>query len=149
LQHTISSTLQQRLSWQLQTTLSGNERYEAYFEQIPASKLSYQLDIRPVPNLLVSLLATYRSSTHWKELAAIDGEEYHMPTGIPIRKFSDTYNTHTPSYFNIDLRLQKWLLDRHLSAQFSINNLLNEEVRMHPMGAKKSTTFNVKIGLHL
>ena len=147
LQHTISNQLQQTLSLHTQRTLSGGSRYKAYFEQIPETKLIYQLDIRPVSGLLLSLNASYRSSTRWKEFEAIEGEEYRLPVGIPIRDFSGTFHTQTPSYFDVGLSVQKWFFDHHFSTQFSVQNLFNDEVRMHPMGAKLATKFNVKIGL--
>lgn len=143
----ISHLVDQRFSILLQRTVSGTERYKSYWKQIPATKVSYDLDIQPVNDLMLSLNATYRSSTHWEEYADLEGASYKLPSGIPIRPYSGTFHTATPSFTNITIGLQKRFWDGRLNTQFSIQNLLNQEVRMHTMGAELFTKFNVKVGL--
>ncbi len=146
--HSISSLFEHSISFHLQQTLNSSERYKNYFKQIPDTKIQYQFDIYPTSGLRLSLNAVYRSSTEWVELEALEGKEYGLPGGIPIRPFTGTFHTKTPSYLNLSLSARKWFWDQHLSTQFNIQNLLDQEVRMHTMGAELAPKFSVKIALH-
>lgn len=145
--NSISGMLRQQFHIQLQNTISGTARYKQYYRQIPETKISYQLDITPVPNLNLSLLASYRSSTEWLEYQALEGVEYKLPSGIPIRPFSGIFHTKTPSFTNVVVSAQKWFWDRRINTQFSVQNLLNQEVRTHTLGAELFTKFNIKLGV--
>ncbi len=149
LKHEISDNFRQSAALRIQRTISGTDRYESYFKQVPKTKFRYELDVNPVPNLLLSVNATYRSATRWDEFAAIEGNEYRLPNGIPIRDVSGTFNTKTPAYTDLSLSVQKWFLSRRLNTQFSVRNLLNEEVRMHPLGGEMAMKFDIKISLKL
>lgn len=147
--NTIADWLNQQFSFQIQHTLSGSDRYREYFEQIPEAKIDYQLNVVPNPNLILSLQTSYQSSTEWREYEALDGVEYILPSGIPIRRFSGTFDTTTPAFTNVTLGVQKWFWNRHISTQFSLQNLLNQEVRTHTLGAELFTKFNIKVGVNL
>lgn len=148
---TLESTLKQKpLAWldhsfsmQYQTTLEGSARYEEYFQQIPVAKLWYQISVKPVENLSLSLQGAYRSSAKWTEFKALDGEEYRdLDNLFPV--FTGTYDSRVPAHVNIELGAQKLFWQKRLSLQFTIQNLLNDEIRMHPIGANKSLMFNIK-----
>lgn len=145
LKHAYKNILTQSISVNYQYTLDGTARYHSYFEQAPETKLQYQLDILPVQSLAVSLNTLYRSSTSWEEFEAIDGNQYRLLNGIPIREVTGTFHTQTPAYFDVSLSAKKWFWDRKLSTQFTVNNLLNEDLRMHPLGAELSTKFDFQV----
>jgi hypothetical protein len=149
LEHKISNMFRQSAALVLQRTISATNGYQNYFRQVPDTKFKYQIDLQPVPNLLLSLNATYRSSTEWNEFAAIEGNENRLPNGIPIRNVTGTFHTETPAYTDVSLSVQKWFFNRHLNTQFSLRNLLNEEVRMHPLGGELATKFDIKINVKL
>lgn len=143
----ISGSFNQELAVLLQHTVSGSQRYQSYFEQIPETKVSYNLNVNPFKDLAISFNAMYRSSTTWREYKALDGVTYKLPSGIPIRPVSGTFHTTTPSFTNISVGIQKWFWNRHVNTQFSVQNLLNQEVRYHTMGAELFTKFNIRIGV--
>lgn len=147
--HTFSGRFHHSLGINLQHTLSGSDRYRAYFDQIPETKVLYRFTATPVPSLTLSMNALYRSATTWHEFERIEGNEYRLPSGIPIRVVTGTFHTKTPAYTDITLSLKKWFWDRRLSTRFTLRNLLNEEVRMHTLGAQLYTKFDFKIQLHL
>jgi len=146
--HSLLPLFHQQLTFQLQHTLTGTDRYKEYSNQIPGTKISYQFDVFPVPNLSLSLKTIYRTSTEWAEFEALDGVEYTLPSGIPIRDFSGTFDTDTPAFVNLNISVRKWFWNRHVSTQFSLKNVFNEEVRTHTLGAELSTKFDIKIGLN-
>ncbi len=145
--HSYANLFQQSLTIYLQNTIGGSERYRNYFKQIVDTKIKYQFDIAPVRGLRLSFNAVYRSSTQWPEFAAVDGKEYRLPAGIPIGDFTGTFHTTIPSYINAGLSVRKWLFDRHLSLQFGLQNILDREVRYHPIGASLYPKFNFKVSL--
>ena len=142
-----SDLFQQQLSFLLQRTVSGTQRYRSYFKQVPETKINYNIDITPVNDLTLSVNTSYRSSASWPEFEALEGIAYKLPSGIPIRPVSGTFHTKTPSFTNISLGVQKWFWNRHLNTRFSVQNLLNKEVRFHTMGAELFTKFNIQVGL--
>ncbi len=147
LDHSYSSLFQQSLTLYLQNIIDGSERYRNYFKQIPDTKIKYQFDITPVRGLQISLNAIYRSSTEWVEFRALEGKEYRLPIGIPIRPFTRTFHTTVPSYINIGLSVRKWFADRRISLQLGLQNILDQEVRLHPIGASLYPKANFKLSL--
>jgi hypothetical protein len=135
--------LRQEVSIDLNTTLLGSSRYKDYFRQIPPTQIKYRVDLAPVRNLSLSLQGRYRSATHWKEFRALDGQEYRdIDNLFPV--FSGTYSSTAPSQFDIEAGAKKWFWEKRLSLQFTVQNLLNDEVRLHPFGADRALMFNIK-----
>lgn len=135
--------LNHNLSLQVQTGLAGSQRFKDYFRQIPLTQIMYQFSVNPVENLLLSLKGTYRSSTQWNEFDALDGEEYRdIDNLFPV--FTGTYNSTVPAHLNIAVGAKMWFWQERLSLQFTVQNLLNDEIRLHPMGADKALMFNIK-----
>lgn len=133
----------QEFSMEFQTTIQGTDRYKEYFKQVPIGQIKYHLNITPVKNLNLSLQGYYRSSTEWKEFDALDGREYRdLDNLFPV--FTGTYSSTAPSHLDIEIGAKKWFLDEIFSLQFTIRNLLNDEVQLHPFGATQSLMFNIK-----
>lgn len=149
IKHTYGHTFTHAFAVNLQRTLSGSDRYRSYFRQVPETKVQYRLQVTPTPDLALSMNALYRSATTWNEFDAIEGNEYKLPSGIPIREVTGTFHSKTPAYTDITLGVQKWFWDRRLSTQFTLRNLLNQELRMHPLGADLNTKFDLQVSLSL
>lgn len=135
--------LRQLFSIHFRSTLLGSSRYEDYFRQIPDIHLKYRVDVNPLNNFALTLQGWYRSSTRWKEFDALDGREYRdLDNLFPV--FSGTYNSTLPSQVDLEIGAQKWFWERRLSLQVTVQNILNEEVRLHPFGADRALMFNIK-----
>src|SRR5699024_3869926 len=132
--HTLGDIFRQSLALNYQTTLAGSQRYKNYFRQMPKTKFQYKLDAKPGKDIVLSLDVLYRTATMWKEFTAIEGNHYRLPGGIPVPHSEGTFHVRTPSNFNATLSVQKWFWDRHISAQASVRNLFNDQIRMHPLG---------------
>jgi len=141
--HRTFEWLRQEISIELRTTLQGSSRYEDYFRQVPGTHIKYKIDVAPVRNLSLTLQGKYRSSTHWKEFDALEGKEYRdIDNLFPI--FSGTYNSTVPPQLDIEIGAKKWFWEKRLSLQFTVQNLLNNEVRLHPFGADQALMFNIQ-----
>lgn len=143
LTHTPRNWMTQKLGLHMSQTPGGSDRYRTYFRQIPRRKVTYQLKLTPVQNLDFSLEGRYQSSAHWEEFEALDGQQYEdIDNLFPV--YTGTFQSTVASHFNIDVSARKWLWNKKLNLQFTVQNLLNDEVRMHPMGADRSLLFNIK-----
>jgi hypothetical protein len=132
-----------------QHRLGGDDVYKNYFRQMPDAKVQYQADISPAKDLILSLTALYRTSTNWNEFNAIEGNHYRLPGGIPLPYTGGPFHTRTPSYANITMSVQKYFWKRHISTQVSVRNVLNDQIRMHPLGTNLPTVFEVKVSLKI
>lgn len=141
----VSSIFQQSLAIYIQKTVTGTSKYRQYFEMIPDTKVKYQADYSPFKGLQLSLNATYRSAVKWNEFAAVDGKQYHLPSGIPIVEFKRTFHSKIPGFLNLGFSVQKDLFDNHLSAQAGFQNILDQEVRYHAIGASLFPKVNFKV----
>lgn len=147
-----SQQLNRRLSHQLnmmmQYTLSGTNRYRAYWFQTPQNRMTYEFNIQPASDLSFSLATTYRSSTLWKEYQNLNGERYRsLQPQYPLQY--GTFRTKTPSFLKVDITAKKWFWNRRLATTFSVRNLLNTEVRYHTLGLDKALQFVIKASLTL
>lgn len=146
--HNALDFMNQKFSLRYQQTLSGTPRYSDYFEQVPDFSLKYRLDIQATDNLRFSTDVAYYSSRYWHEYEALEGRTYRSVDNL-YRILEGTINPQTPSYIKMDISLRKWFWKRRLSLQCSLKNILNREVRMHPLGARLSTKFDIRITLRL
>ena len=143
LAHEPAAWLNHSLSLQVQSSLKGSRRFKDYYRQIPATQIKYRVSINPIEDLALSLQGIYRSSTRWKEFDALDGEVYRdIDNLFPV--FTGTYDSTVPAHLNIAAGAKKSFWQERVSLQFTVQNLLNDEIRLHPMGADKSLMFNIK-----
>lgn len=146
--HSPASFVRQELNIRYQKTLSGTQRYTDYFKQIPEIRVGYSMNVRATDNLIFTTSAIYYSPRYWREYRALEGKTFksannHFP---PLK---GTFSTKTLSYINLDISLRKWLLQKRMSLQLAVRNILDQEVRMHPLGARLSTKFDVRVILQL
>jgi len=143
LAHTPVEWLTHIVGFDFNRTIDGPGRYRAYFLNIPKEKATYHVNISPVQNLAFSIKGRYQSSTRWREFDALDGQSYEdIDNQFPV--FTGVFRSTVPSHFNVDVGARKWFWDRKLNLQFTIQNLFNDEVYLHPMGADRSLLFNIK-----
>lgn len=141
--HQTVDWIRQKLSILFRSSLLGSRRYKDYFRQIPDVLIKYQLDVTPVRNFALSLQGRYRSSSRWKEFDALLGKEYRdIDNLFPV--FSGMYNSTVPSQVDLEVGARKWFWNRRLSLQVTVQNILNEEIRLHPFGAYRALMFNIK-----
>jgi hypothetical protein len=143
LNQSLLTWLDHSFTFHYQKTLEGSQQYNQYFRQVPVAQLRYRLLINPAKNLQLTFQGYYRSSSRWLEFENLDGQEYRdIDNLFPI--FSGTYDSTVPEHLDIELGAQKWFWGKRMSLQFTVKNLLNDEIRIHPMGADQSLMFNIK-----
>jgi hypothetical protein len=149
LEHSVNKRFRQTFSVLYQSTIAGSLQYRNYFRQMPDAKIQYKADVKPAKDLTLSLIALYRTSTNWNEFKAIEGNHYRLPAGIPLPYTGGPFHTRTPSFADITLSVQKYFWKRHINTQVSVRNVLNDQIRMHPLGTSFPTVFEVKVGLNI
>lgn len=132
----------------LQHVPGGENRYRRYFAQIPALRFHYSLRWRAAPDTRIEIRARYHAPTRWREFEAVEGREYRSLVPFYPRQ-TGIFRTETPSWLDLELRARKWFWKRRFSLQISLQNLLGAEVRMHPLGAEKSTLLQIRAAVRL
>jgi hypothetical protein len=143
-------------SSQVATHLRGYLGYRAWWvlsagaaalnewHKIPRQRFSARLFWTPVKSFSISLLATRISATTWADYWPIDGAAYPV-----LGEGTYTYKAKVPSWTNIDVQIRKQFWQRRLAASVLLKNLLNDEVRYHPIGGTNHLTLYVIMELGL
>ncbi len=132
----------------LQHHSGGENRYRDYFAQIPNLRFHYNLRWRAAPHTRIGIRVRYNAPTRWREFEAVEGREYRSLVPFFPRQ-TGIFRTETPSWLDLEFRARKWFWNRRLSLQISLQNMLGAEVRMHPLGAEKSTLLQIRATLRL
>lgn len=146
--HSPASFWRQNLNIRYQKTLSGTQRYTDYFKQVPEIRVGYSLNVRATDNLIFSTIAIYYSPRYWREYRALEGKSFRSANN-KFPPLTGTFHIKTPSYIDLDISLRKWLWQKRMSLQLAVRNILDQDVRMHPLGARLSTKFDVRIVVKL
>lgn len=144
----VSGRWRQELSVVLQHTLEGTALYRDYWRQVPAYRLHYRLYWQAAPNTSLALEALLRGATRWEEYRLLEGRAYRslIPFFPPQ---TGTFHTRTPSWADLGLSARKWFWERRFSLQVSMRNLLQSEIRMHPIGAERSPVLHIRASFNL
>lgn len=128
------------------STLSGDTEYEAYWKMIPEFVVQYSVDYTPFSDVNLALNLQYRSETTWSEFSNLDGEPnrtFHVQYPFRFFEFSDTI----PPHFNIDLKMGKWFLGQRLRGELLLKNLLNNDYQTHPLGIRERFGYMARLEL--
>lgn len=142
------SAWSQDLTLVVHRTTGGYARYRDYFAQVPSTRIQYAFRWQVAPATLLSLQLRYRSESHWREYEEVEGREYRSLVPFYPRQ-TGTIAARVPGWADLGLSARKWFWDRRLSLQLSLENVLDTEIRMHPIGAEKSTVLHVRAAIHL
>ena len=148
IRHRWSEQVSQDFSLRLKNTLSGSDRYRHYFRQQPILAIHYDFAYHPTENLALNMNAVYRSSTYWEEFRDIEGQMYfEVANPFPLK--NGVFSSTVPPHLDIQLSARKYFWERRMSVQFTIDNLLNDQVQYHPIGADKALVFHVRAAINL
>ncbi|MDZ7772640.1 MAG: hypothetical protein U5K31_07880 [Balneolaceae bacterium] len=138
----------QELSLVLQHTLEGTPNYRSYWRQVPSFRMRYALSWQAATNTRLALETLVRGATRWEEYRALEGRTYRSLVPF-FPQQTGTYHTRTPSWIDLGLSARQWLWERRLSLQLSMRNLLNNDIRMHPIGAQRSPILHLRAAFNL
>jgi hypothetical protein len=144
LSYQLSRRLDTRLNYRYLGTLEGDELFEEVWAAVPDHKVAGQVTYEPVDRFIVWAMLTYYSSAYWRAYESVDGAQCTGNGVVP------TYSARVPAFTSVDVKLRKLLWGPRMTADLIVRNLLDQDVRYHPMGATFSLSvfFQLTLKLH-
>ncbi|HEX2450050.1 MAG TPA: hypothetical protein VHJ69_02855 [Gemmatimonadales bacterium] len=120
--------LRMRLAYSTVWAIAGDDSFGDAWATVPRHLLHYAVEFRPVANLDLWTMLTYRGPSHWSDFAAVEAES------------AGAYAATVPGAIVLDLAVQKWFWKRRLRAHVGFRNILGSTLRYHPAGATWAPT---------
>ncbi len=140
----IAANLNFHLAYRSWTVADATPIARDQWRKIPRHKLTARLTWIAVPNLSLWVMLTKVSSTTWEDYQPVDGVTCRLTPKDVI-----TYRAKVPSWICLDVQARKWFWRRRLSGSLLLRNLLDRDVRYHPIGGTFHLTLFIKIHLFL
>jgi len=126
-----------RLYYRYQHIIAGDELFKDIWRKIPAHQMRYTLSYRPAKDFSLKAILAYRGSNEWNEYIDINDQT------------DNKYNSRLAEMLSFDIAFQKWFWQRRLCGNLFFRNILNDEIRYHPIGAVFDLSWFVQISLML
>ena len=118
----LSRTINHEIYYRFQTVLEGNNFFKYEWKTIPEHKLVYKFSFTPVQSFSIWAGLTFLSATKWEGFANLSD----LSDGF--------YDEEIDSSFLLDVAFRKWFWQNYLRFALTFKNILNDEVRYHPVG---------------
>ncbi|MFC1618507.1 hypothetical protein ACFL45_01040 [Candidatus Neomarinimicrobiota bacterium] len=136
--------LSQRLSYMYQTSLGGDQDFSAAQNAIPEHKASYRVTWAPLDNIAVWAMISYRSSSSYYAYQDAGSQICPLTNLINL-----VYSPALKSTTVFDLSMKKWFWKRRISGQVLLRNIMNEDLRYHPVGAGFGLSMLIQVNVLL
>ncbi len=133
----LSATTRVRASWRYQDAIGGSALYRDAVRAVPRHAARLTFSTTPFRNFDVECAVRARSASHW-----IAYEDVGAQSG-------GRYDDRIPGWGTVDVAFRKWLAGRHLRFGVAFRNLLDREVRTHPIGEDEALTVIVEGAIDL
>jgi hypothetical protein len=134
----------QRLFYMFQTTLNSDQDFADAYNAIPEHKAGYRVAWAPFDNITVWAMISYRSSSMYYA---------YQDAGLQVcslaRLINPVYNPALKSTTIFDLSMKKWFWKRRISGQIILRNILNEDLRYHPVGVGFGLSMLIQVNVLL
>ena len=137
IKYKFNQTTSHRLYYRFQDIIGGDELFKNIWRKIPNHQARYTFSYRPVNDFSLKVMLTYRGSSEWNEYRDISNQTGGM------------YNSSLKETLTLDLAFQKWFWHRKLCGSIFFRNILNDEIRHHPIGAAFDLSWFVQINMML
>jgi hypothetical protein len=129
----IFSSLIHEIEFRFLASVAGDSTFKNEWETIPQHKISYTISFNPYDSFSLWAKITYLSSVKWS----------YFPQ---LEEFSNNfYMSSLNQRVIVDFSVRKWFWYNQLRASLLFRNVLNNEIRHHPLGAN----FNLSIFLQI
>ncbi len=126
-----------RTAYRYQNVLGGDVTARRAWDPVAHHHFRQSLTVRSVENLTLQTMLEHRGPTFWPDYRDA------------LSDTNGAYSPRVPGWWKLDLVIQKWLWERRLRASMNLQNLLNDEVRYHPIGATFDLSLFVLLELRL
>ena len=140
----IAPNLKFHLAYRSWAVVNATPTARDEWRKIPRHKLTARLTWNAVPNLSLWAMLTKVSTATWEDYQPVDGVTCRLTPNDVI-----TYRAKVPSWTSLDVQIRKWFWRRRLSGSLLLRNLLDSDVRYHPIGGTFHLTLFIKIHLFL
>ncbi len=137
IKHKFNQMTSHSLYYRFQDIIGGDELFKNIWRKIPIHQARYTFLYRPVNDFSSKVMLTYRGSSEWNEYRDISNQTGGM------------YNSSLKEILTLDLAFQKWFWHRKLCGNIFFRNILNDEIRHHPIGAAFDLSWFVQINMML
>jgi len=122
LEHKPFDFINHKLSYNFITSLNNDNLFANLWKRIPEHKLRYSVSFAPVESFSINGNLNYFSGTEWIEYEGVDSSSNG--------KFSSKLN----DYLSIDIAIKKFFWNKRLRASLVLQNILNRNNQLNPVG---------------
>ncbi len=124
-----------KIGYRVQEPITGGELFRGALRSLPEHQVSMHQKYSFASSFDVRGSLTVASSTDWTEqFTILDGGHVEFST---------------PMFARLDLSLRKGLFGNRINLFALVENVLNQDIRYHPLGAKFDRTLTVRASLKL
>jgi hypothetical protein len=134
----------QRLFYMYQTALNGDQDFSNAYRAIPEHKAGYRVGWVPFDNVALWAMISYRSSSMYYAYQDA-GPQICQLTNLITPVYSSVLKNTTV----IDLSMKKWFWKHRISGQIILRNIMNKELRYHPVGAGFGLSMLIQVNVLL
>jgi hypothetical protein len=120
----IISSLTHSLDYRFLTSVSGDSSFKNEWETFPSHKLNYMVTFYPFESFSLLANLTFLSPVSWS---------YYPKMAELSEGF---YKNELDERFILDLSIRKWFWNNRLRFNLLFKNILNNELKYHPLGSK-------------
>ncbi|MGH1362477.1 MAG: hypothetical protein ACRBF0_02910 [Calditrichia bacterium] len=122
-----------RGSYRYYGVIDGTSLFRQRQKEIPERHARVEINWRPVENFTIQSAMNYRAATFWKQYDVL---------GKP-------FAASTKSFLTSDIALHKHFWKRRLRGSLIMQNLFNDEQRVHPLGGQLDLNYYLQLSVTL
>jgi hypothetical protein len=144
LNHSPRPAFTHRIHYSYQTALSGGLAFRDALRAIPEHAANYRITWVPLQNFAIWAMFSYRSSSTYSDYQDVGAQTCRL-----TRLVQPAYSPRLNSTAIIDLSVKKWFWKRRISGQIILRNIMNEDLRYHPVGAGFGLSMLIQVNVLL
>ncbi|MCP4580760.1 MAG: hypothetical protein GY839_04035 [candidate division Zixibacteria bacterium] len=125
--------LSNKSSCRFQEAFAGDPAFAEAWETVPSLIIHNTLSYRPVSNFSIQAVLRYRNATRWADYRDVEIQSDGL------------YRFKVPGSLSLDLEFMKLFRDQKIRGSLAIRNILNDELRYHPMGISLDLRYFVRL----
>ncbi len=126
-----------RMFVDVQEVIQGDRYFRNAFNEMPSTKLGFETVAVPAPTFSAFMAATYLTSSVWSDYEMLNDDE------------ASIYSDRVDSAFKIDAGLTKGFWDGKVNVSVLLENILNDHISYHPIGARFDRTMKITAHVQL
>lgn len=120
-----------------QEVVQGDRYFRAAFDEVPSSRVTLQSTVTPATSFSAFFAATYLAPSFWSDYALLDGDD------------ESPYSSRVDDAFKIDAGLSKGLWTDRVKISVLLENIMNDHISYHPIGARFDRTMKITAHVRL